>query len=61
MSETGYLKKDSQERFNLKRGWRVNAWRIVDENGRDMVQPWTRTKTEARALAKKLGINLIEN
>ena len=37
--KTGYLKKDRMERYNMKRGWFVVAWRIVDENGVDMVQP----------------------
>ena len=58
--KTGYLKKDQQERFNLKQGWFVNAWRIVDETGTDMVQPWSNTKEEARQLARVLGITLIE-
>jgi len=57
---TGYLHKDHQERFNSQRGWFVNAWRIVDENGVDMVQPWFDTKTEARAYAKRAEINLKE-
>lgn len=59
--KTGYLKKDRQERFNMKRAWFVNAWRIVDENGRDMVQPWSNTKGEARRTAKALNIKLIED
>jgi len=54
----GFLKKDIMERYNLKRGWFVNAWRIVDATGRDMVQPWSNTKTEARETAKALGIIL---
>lgn len=54
----GYLKKDHMERFNTKRGWFVNAWRIVDENGVDLVQPWPNTKGEARETAKRLGIEL---
>lgn len=54
----GYLKKDRMERYNSKRGWFVNAWRIVDENGKDMVQPWPNTKGEARETAKQLGIEL---
>ncbi|ENQ7722857.1 hypothetical protein ACEQOO_004865 [Pseudomonas aeruginosa] len=54
----GYLKKDRQERFNLKRGWFVNAWRIVDEQGRDLVQPWPNTKSEARRVARLLNIQL---
>ena len=54
----GYLKKDRMERYNSKRGWFVVAWRIVDENGKDMVQPWPNTKGEARRLAVQLGIEL---
>ena len=57
---TGYLKKDTQERFNLKRGWLVNAYRIVDGQGKDLVQPWMNSKKEAREIAKELQINLIE-
>ena len=58
--KTGYLKKDRQERFNSKRGWFVNAWRIVDAKGTDMIQPWMNTKGEARKIAKQQGITLIE-
>lgn len=58
--KSGYLKKDRQERFNLKRGWFVDAWRTVDEQGRDLVQPWPNTKTEARRVARLLNIQLIE-
>lgn len=54
----GYLKKDRMERFNTKRGWFVVAWRIVDENGVDLVQPWPNTKSEARETAAQLGIEL---
>ena len=57
----GYLKKDKQERFNLKRGWFVNAWRIVDADGVDMILPYSNTKTEARATAKACDIELVEN
>ena len=56
--KTGYLKKDRMERYNSKRGWFVVAWRIVDENGADLVQPWPNTKSEARRLAVRLGIEL---
>lgn len=54
----GFLKKDSMERYNLKRGWFVSAWRIVDAIGRDMVQPWSNTKSEAQQTALALGITL---
>ena len=55
-----HLKKDVQERYNGKRTWFVNAWRIIDDKGNDLIQPWCNTKTEARNLAKKLGYDLIE-
>jgi hypothetical protein len=54
----GYLKKDMQERYNSKRAWFVNAWRIVDANGKDMVQPWSVTKGDAIKIAKALNIQL---
>lgn len=57
----GFLKKDQMERFNLKRGWHVNAWRIVDEQGSDLVQPWSPTKKDARDTAESLGIFLVED
>ena len=57
--KTGYLKKDRMERYNLKRGWFVNTWRIVDEQGVDLVQPWPTTKSEARRIAVQLDIELI--
>jgi len=54
----GYLKKDKSEHFNAKRAWFVNAWRIVDEFGTDMVQPWATTKKEAQETARILLIKL---
>lgn len=59
MTRPGYLKKDRMERCNLKRAWFVNAWRIVDAQGVDMVQPWPNKKSEARRIAVQLGIELI--
>lgn len=56
--KVGYLKKDMRERYNLKRCWFVNAWRIVDADGRDMVQPWSDTQKEAKATAAAIGIRL---
>ena len=61
MKKIGYLKKDRQERFNMKRGWFVNAWRIVDKDGNDMVQPWSNTKKEALETAKAIGIKIVDN
>jgi hypothetical protein len=54
-----YLKEAHQERFNLKRAWFVQAWRIVDQTGADLVQPWCNTRKEARELARTLGYKLL--
>jgi len=54
----GWYVKDRQERFNAKRSWLVNAWRIVDSNGIDMIQPGCNTKSEATVVAKQLGIKM---
>jgi hypothetical protein len=54
------LKRDSVDRLNLRRAWRVTAWRIVDANGADMVRPWMNTRTEARQYCARMGIRLIE-
>lgn len=58
MSRQCWLKKDRQERITIKRGWFTTAWRIVDQNGVDMVQPWCRTKKEAKGLAIRLGYKI---
>lgn len=55
----GYLQKDKQEKFNLKRGWFVTAWRLVSAPNVDLVQPWSDTKSEARELAHALQICLL--
>jgi hypothetical protein len=57
--KVGYFKRDRMERFNLKRGWFVNAWRIVTEAGNDMVQPWDQRKSEAKETADQMGIFIL--
>lgn len=57
--KVAYLKKDRQERFTIKKGWYTTAWRIVDRNGCDLVQPWSRTKKEATGTAKELGYKIL--
>lgn len=52
----GYIKKDRQERYNYKRGWFVNAYRVVDVDGKDLFQPWCNSKKEAMVTAKELNI-----
>lgn len=56
-----YLRKDRQERFNMKHSWYVNAWRIVhaDNRDRDRVQPCPTTKREARDLCATLGYTIV--
>jgi hypothetical protein len=55
----GFLKVDRMERFNLKRGWFVKAWRIVNETGADLIQPWSNRKSEAQETADEVGICLV--
>lgn len=38
----------------------VSAWKIVDAEGIDMFQPYSRTKSEARCFCQNNGITLIE-
>ena len=59
--KVAYLRKDHMERFNTLRAWVVNAWRLVDANGRDIIQPWSHTRTEARKTASANSIFLIED
>ena len=42
----------------MKRAWLVNAWRIVDETGSDIIQPWSDTKKEARETAAACCIEI---
>ena len=68
----GYLVKARREKVKLDlaisayrkgrstRAWFVNAWRIVDLSGQDLIQPWCDTKKEARETAKTYNIMLVE-
>lgn len=56
--KTGYLKREALHRHTLGISIVDRYWRIVDENGVDLVQPWPNTKSEARRLAVQLGIEL---
>lgn len=56
----GTMRQDRQERFTLKRGWFVNAWRLVSSAGEDMVQPWFSSKADLREYAKDANIYVIE-
>ena len=60
MSKQVYLKKDTDERFNRKRVWLVVAYRLVDADGKDQVQPWPRTKKDALEIAKMLGWEVLK-
>jgi hypothetical protein len=54
----GYIKLDRQEKFNLKRAWFVQAWRIVDEKGNDLVQPRFKTKRDLYEFATRQGMHI---
>jgi len=58
---TGYILKDIKEKFTIKRGWFVNAYRIVNEKGEDIIQPWPSTKREAMKTAKHYNIKILGN
>lgn len=56
-----WLKRDQREVISMKpksRARFAQAWRIVDKNGDDLVQPWCNNRAEARALAKNLGYKI---
>jgi hypothetical protein len=55
----GYLKKDQEERRTAKRIYWGVAWRIVDDKGEDLFQPWSRTRKEALDVAGRLNIAVI--
>jgi hypothetical protein len=54
-----WIRKDTKEKYNLKRAWFVNAWRIVDSSGKDRVQPWSNTRKEAIETATQLGYEVV--
>ena len=56
--KTAYLIEDTLEKFNTKRSYFVKAWRIVDIDGNDLVQPWMTSKAEAREVAESLSFTL---
>lgn len=54
--KVGYLRKDMQEkRRSAKASW-VTAWRLVDKEGTDIVQPWSSSRAEALELARLLRV-----
>lgn len=55
-----HLVKDRVQRYSGNRTWYVNAWRLVDHRGADVLQPWARTKAEARDMARELQVYLLE-
>ncbi len=58
--KTVFLKKDYEEVFTVKRAWKRIAWRLVDAQGVDLVQPWFRKKSDLRAFAKTQGWQISE-
>ena len=60
LMRVGFLKRDQDERRTFKRIWWGPAWRVVDVAGKDLFQPWCRTKGEARRTCEFLNIQLWE-
>ncbi len=55
----GYIKRDHMEQLQTQRCSFVTAWRIVDKNGQDLVQPWFLSKKEATDTARSLAIEIV--
>lgn len=51
--------RDRMEQLLMQRCIFVTAWRIVGENGQDLMQPWFRSKKEAMDTARSLGIEIV--
>ena len=47
------------ERVTLERGWFITAWRVVDTRDKDILQPWFKTESEAKRVAKELGWTVV--
>lgn len=60
-TQVGWLQRSQMEAGTGAPGFRwVSCWKIVNENGIDMVQPYDRTKNLARETARRLHITLLE-
>lgn len=57
--KTGKIIETIEERYNCKRGWFRKAYRIVDLDGNDLLQPYCKSIKEAREDAKYLNIQLL--
>jgi hypothetical protein len=64
-----YLKRDWKEKVrivprgngrNRTRSWLVSAWRLVNAEGHDLVQPWFGKKSDAREFAESQGWTINE-
>ncbi len=49
-----YLLRDRMEHFNGKRSWFAIAWRVVDKDRVDVLQPWFETRREAHEAIEAL-------
>lgn len=59
MTRSAYLKKDRQEHRKARTVVMKTAWRLVTDEGIDVVLPWFDTKGEARDFAKSNGIVIL--
>lgn len=56
----GYIKIDYEEVLTSKNAYFRNAYRIVNENGEDIIQPWFSSISDLKKCAKHLNIKLIK-
>lgn len=57
----GYLVRARKKRERTQgQSWMGTAWRIVDEDGQDLIQPWLDTKAHAMEIARQREYLLLE-
>jgi len=59
-TRTAYLKRGGLEKLTKGRASVRRVWIVVDEDNKDVFQPWFDKKAEARQLCKENCIRLIE-
>lgn len=55
----GYLMRGIQEQLETKGSKWVDAWKIVDAEGKAMIFPWDNTRKHALETAQELGIEIL--
>lgn len=60
-TRVGWLKPDHHEDSGASKHYQLNAWRILDLDNQDLLQPWANSKNAARIFCRDHHITLIES